>query len=86
MSRIGKLPISIPKGVTVAVDGNTVRVMISPPSLVHWVWPAPSGRIPCLFGLFGLAGKNTQAGSNTLLGAKAAPAGGPFPISRERPS
>jgi large subunit ribosomal protein L6 len=26
MSRIGKLPISIPKGVTVAVDGNTVRV------------------------------------------------------------
>ena len=26
MSRIGKLPVSIPKGVTVAVDGNTVRV------------------------------------------------------------
>jgi large subunit ribosomal protein L6 len=26
MSRIGKLPISIPKGVTVALDGNTVRV------------------------------------------------------------
>ena len=26
MSRIGKLPISVPKGVTVAVDGNTVRV------------------------------------------------------------
>lgn len=26
MSRIGKLPIAIPKGVTVAVDGNTVRV------------------------------------------------------------
>jgi large subunit ribosomal protein L6 len=26
MSRIGKLPINVPKGVTVAVDGNTVRV------------------------------------------------------------
>ena len=26
MSRIGKLPIAVPKGVTVTVDGNTVRV------------------------------------------------------------
>jgi large subunit ribosomal protein L6 len=26
MSRIGKLPISIPKGVTIAIDGNTVKV------------------------------------------------------------
>jgi large subunit ribosomal protein L6 len=26
MSRIGKLPVSIPTGVTVAVDGNTVKV------------------------------------------------------------
>ena len=26
MSRIGKLPISVPKGVTVAIDGNTVKV------------------------------------------------------------
>ena len=26
MSRIGKLPVSIPKGVTVAIDGNTVKV------------------------------------------------------------
>ena len=26
MSRIGKLPITIPKGVSVSVDGNTVRV------------------------------------------------------------
>jgi len=26
MSRIGKLPVSIPNGVTVAVDGNTVKV------------------------------------------------------------
>ena len=28
MSRIGKLPVGIPKGVTVAVDGNTIRVVI----------------------------------------------------------
>ena len=26
MSRIGKLPVSVPKGVTVAIDGNTVKV------------------------------------------------------------
>ena len=26
MSRIGKLPISLPKGVTIAIDGNTVKV------------------------------------------------------------
>jgi large subunit ribosomal protein L6 len=26
MSRIGKLPISVPKGVSVAIDGNTVKV------------------------------------------------------------
>ena len=26
MSRIGKKPIAIPKGVTVSIDGNTVRV------------------------------------------------------------
>ena len=26
MSRIGKLPVSIPKGVTIAIDGNTVKV------------------------------------------------------------
>jgi large subunit ribosomal protein L6 len=26
MSRIGKKPIALPKGVTFAVDGNTVRV------------------------------------------------------------
>jgi large subunit ribosomal protein L6 len=26
MSRIGKMPVSIPKGVTVAIDGNTVKV------------------------------------------------------------
>ena len=26
MSRIGKLPISIPKGVSIAIDGNTVKV------------------------------------------------------------
>ena len=26
MSRIGKLPISVPKGVSIAIDGNTVRV------------------------------------------------------------
>jgi large subunit ribosomal protein L6 len=26
MSRIGKLPISVPKGVTIAIDGNTVKV------------------------------------------------------------
>src|SRR3954470_22422102 len=26
MSRIGKLPIGVPKGVTVAIDGNTVKV------------------------------------------------------------
>ena len=26
MSRIGKLPVAIPKGVTVAIDGNTVKV------------------------------------------------------------
>ena len=26
MSRIGKLPIPVPKGVTVAIDGNTVKV------------------------------------------------------------
>ena len=26
MSRIGKLPVSIPKGVTIGIDGNTVKV------------------------------------------------------------
>ena len=26
MSRIGKLPITVPKGVTVAIDGKTVKV------------------------------------------------------------
>ena len=26
MSRIGKKPIAIPKGVTVSIDGNTVKV------------------------------------------------------------
>src|ERR1044072_2683639 len=26
MSRIGKLPIAIPKGVSIAIDGNTVKV------------------------------------------------------------
>ena len=26
MSRIGKLPVALPKGVTVAIDGNTVKV------------------------------------------------------------
>ena len=26
MSRIGKLPVAIPKGVTIAIDGNTVKV------------------------------------------------------------
>jgi large subunit ribosomal protein L6 len=26
MSRIGKLPITVPKGVTIAIDGNTVKV------------------------------------------------------------
>jgi large subunit ribosomal protein L6 len=26
MSRIGKLPIAVPKGVTIAIDGNTVKV------------------------------------------------------------
>jgi large subunit ribosomal protein L6 len=26
MSRIGKLPVSVPKGVTIAIDGNTVKV------------------------------------------------------------
>jgi large subunit ribosomal protein L6 len=26
MSRIGKLPISVPKGVTIGIDGNTVKV------------------------------------------------------------
>ena len=26
MSRIGKLPVAVPKGVTIAIDGNTVKV------------------------------------------------------------
>ena len=40
MSRIGKKPIAIPKGVTVTVDGNTVRVQ-GPKGKVDT--PLPSG-------------------------------------------
>ena len=35
MSRIGKLPVSIPNGVTVAVDGNTVKVKGPKGELTH---------------------------------------------------
>ena len=35
MSRIGKLPVSIPNGVTVAVDGNTVKVKGPRGELAH---------------------------------------------------
>jgi large subunit ribosomal protein L6 len=35
MSRIGKLPVSIPSGVTVAVDGNTVKVKGPRGELTH---------------------------------------------------
>ncbi|HEY2165279.1 MAG TPA: 50S ribosomal protein L6 [Gemmatimonadaceae bacterium] len=35
MSRIGKLPVSIPTGVTVAVDGNTVKVKGPRGELAH---------------------------------------------------
>ena len=35
MSRIGKLPVSIPQGVTVAVDGNTVKVKGPRGELAH---------------------------------------------------
>ena len=37
MSRIGKLPVSIPNGVTVAVDGNTVKVKGPKGELTHRV-------------------------------------------------
>lgn len=40
MSRIGKLPVSIPSGVTVAVDGNTVKVKGPKGELSHRL---PSG-------------------------------------------
>src|SRR5215470_10912156 len=40
MSRIGKLPVSIPTGVTVAVDGNTVKVKGPKGELAHRL---PSG-------------------------------------------
>ena len=40
MSRIGKLPVSIPNGVTVAVDGNTVKVKGPKGELTHRL---PSG-------------------------------------------
>jgi large subunit ribosomal protein L6 len=40
MSRIGKLPVSIPSGVTVAVDGNTVKVKGPKGELTHRL---PSG-------------------------------------------
>jgi len=35
MSRIGKMPVSIPSGVTVAVDGNTVKVKGPKGELAH---------------------------------------------------
>ena len=35
MSRIGKLPVAIPNGVTVAVDGNTVKVKGPKGELAH---------------------------------------------------
>jgi large subunit ribosomal protein L6 len=35
MSRIGRLPVSIPSGVTVAVDGNTVKVKGPKGELAH---------------------------------------------------
>ena len=35
MSRIGKLPVAIPNGVTVAVDGNTVKVKGPKGELMH---------------------------------------------------
>jgi large subunit ribosomal protein L6 len=35
MSRIGKMPVSIPNGVTVAVDGNTVKVKGPKGELAH---------------------------------------------------
>ena len=35
MSRIGKLPVAIPSGVTVAVDGNTVKVKGPKGELTH---------------------------------------------------
>lgn len=35
MSRIGKLPVSIPSGVTVALDGNTVKVKGPKGELMH---------------------------------------------------
>lgn len=35
MSRIGKLPVAIPNGVTVAVDGNTVKVKGPKGELTH---------------------------------------------------
>ena len=37
MSRIGKLPVAIPNGVTVAVDGNTVKVKGPKGELTHRV-------------------------------------------------
>jgi large subunit ribosomal protein L6 len=37
MSRIGKLPVSIPNGVTVTVDGNTVKVKGPKGELTHRV-------------------------------------------------
>ena len=40
MSRIGKLPVSIPSGVTVAVEGNTVKVKGPKGELAHRL---PSG-------------------------------------------
>lgn len=40
MSRIGKLPVAIPNGVTVAVDGNTVKVKGPKGELTHRL---PSG-------------------------------------------
>ena len=40
MSRIGKLPVSIPNGVTVTVDGNTVKVKGPKGELTHRL---PSG-------------------------------------------
>ena len=37
MSRIGKLPVTIPTGVTVTVDGNTVKVKGPRGELTHRV-------------------------------------------------
>ncbi|NRA58944.1 MAG: 50S ribosomal protein L6 [Phycisphaerales bacterium] len=42
MSRIGKKPISVPKGVTIGVDGQTVRVEGPKGSLSHEVHPLVS--------------------------------------------